>query len=305
VSSVPGLSHTWPRTGAATLLMLAAIASGPTALGPPCLRHDPLRVVRSRSVGHPDRGAGGAGRPGDVFAPLGRLLSSCSHMCLMGPCNQSVRGLGQARTTCASQTGTSCSSPTWAVIAAPGPQDADATGAGRLQARGPGVRCPVEPGGRARTEDRSPAPGGTGERLIDGCGAIVDRLRRVEPSWGGCSENWWERVTGPRDCRWLSRPAHASNAPRHRAAEATRQASPAEADRLLGVFAQASSEWTMIEIAAGLVRRAGARSGGACSRLDAIHLRAYRGAVHSRCEMAALTAGPPHAAAWDRRGRVI
>ena len=73
--------------------------------------------------------------------------------------------------------------------------------------------------------------------------------------------------------------------------EATRQASPAETDRLLSVFAQASSEWTMIEIAAELVERASAPFPEEPVRsLDALHLASLL-AVQSTVpdvEMAAL-----------------
>jgi predicted nucleic acid-binding protein len=55
--------------------------------------------------------------------------------------------------------------------------------------------------------------------------------------------------------------------------EATRQATPADAERLLGVFTRASAEWTMIEIAAELVERAAAPFPEEPVRaLDAIHL---------------------------------
>jgi len=55
--------------------------------------------------------------------------------------------------------------------------------------------------------------------------------------------------------------------------EATGQATPADAERLLGVFARASAEWTMIDIAAELVERAGAPFPEEPVRaLDAIHL---------------------------------
>lgn len=73
--------------------------------------------------------------------------------------------------------------------------------------------------------------------------------------------------------------------------EATRQATPGDTERLLGVFTRASAEWTMIDIAAELVERAGAPFpeepvGG----LDAIHLASALvvRAVTPTLEMAAL-----------------
>jgi hypothetical protein len=55
--------------------------------------------------------------------------------------------------------------------------------------------------------------------------------------------------------------------------EATRQATPAETEHLLGVFTRASAEWTMIDIAAELVERAAAPFPEEPVRaLDAIHL---------------------------------
>jgi uncharacterized protein with PIN domain len=73
--------------------------------------------------------------------------------------------------------------------------------------------------------------------------------------------------------------------------EATRQATSADTERLLGTFARASAEWTMIDIAAELVERAGATFPEEPVRaLDAIHLASVLlvRSVTSDVEMAAL-----------------
>ena len=75
--------------------------------------------------------------------------------------------------------------------------------------------------------------------------------------------------------------------------EATHQATPTEAERLLGVFTGASAEWTRIDIAAELVERAGAPFPEEPVRtLDAIHLASVLvvRAATPDVEMAALDA---------------
>ena len=73
--------------------------------------------------------------------------------------------------------------------------------------------------------------------------------------------------------------------------EATRQRTPSDTEHLLGVFARASAEWTMIDIAAELVERAAAPFPEEPVRaLDAIHLASALAvrAVTPEVEMAAL-----------------
>ena len=75
--------------------------------------------------------------------------------------------------------------------------------------------------------------------------------------------------------------------------EAAGRASAADAERLLDVFARASAEWTMIDIAAEVIERAGVPFPEEPVRaLDAIHLASAQivRSVSADVEMAALDA---------------